>query len=181
MKLLIIQTSPIHTASTFLVNAIHGLIPELFDKKIIGIWCNNFQDNFENIIVVKNHDTNIDKLIDKYNKIYKLIFICSERREMNKNIDEKYKTYNNVVIFDFNELNETSNNTLTQIVDNIYNKIKKILPDIELDNTKCIKRIELMNSRYDDIKSKPFSYIDEFFQIHGSHRNRVRFSNEMIK
>lgn len=33
MKTLIIQTSPQHTASTFLVNAIYGMIPELFDKK----------------------------------------------------------------------------------------------------------------------------------------------------
>jgi len=38
MKLLIIQTSPKHTASTLLVNAIYGLIPELYNKKIIGIW-----------------------------------------------------------------------------------------------------------------------------------------------
>ena len=37
MKLLIIQTSPFHTASTFLVNAIYGLIPELIDKKIAKI------------------------------------------------------------------------------------------------------------------------------------------------
>ena len=43
MKTLIIQTSPYHTASTFLVNAIYGLIPELSNKKIIGIWNNNFE------------------------------------------------------------------------------------------------------------------------------------------
>lgn len=36
MTILIIQTSPTHTASTLLVNALYGLIPELNDKKIMG-------------------------------------------------------------------------------------------------------------------------------------------------
>ena len=38
MRLLIIQTSPKHTASTFLTNALYDLIPELHDKKVIGMW-----------------------------------------------------------------------------------------------------------------------------------------------
>jgi hypothetical protein len=147
MKLLIIQTSPKHTASTLLVNSIYGLIPELSDKKIIGIWDDNFENYFENIIVVKNHNTNIDELINKYNEKFKLIFICSERQEMNYLIDEKYKNYDNVVVFEFNELNETNDNTLIQIVDNIYAKLKDVLSDVELYKTKCIERIKLMNIR----------------------------------
>jgi hypothetical protein len=174
MKLLIIQTSPKHTASTLLVNAIYGLIPELFDKKIITTRIDNFETYFENIIVIKNHNTNIDDLIHKYNQKYKLVFICSERQEIGYVIDEKYKTYNNVLTFDFSELNETTNNTLIQIADNIYNKVQKVLPDIELDTTKCIERIKLMNIRYAEIKNKPFNYIDDFFEIHGSHRNRKK-------
>jgi hypothetical protein len=176
MKLLIIQTSPTHTASTFIVNAIYGIIPELFDKKIVGTWDNNFEKNFENdfknIIAFKCHNTNIDELINKYNKKYKVVFICSERQQKNYLIDPKYKTYNNVVVFDFDELNETIDNTLIQIVNNIYNKIKNVLPNVTLDKTKCIERIKLMNIRYEEIKNKPFSYVDDFFEIHGSHRNR---------
>lgn len=175
MKLLIIQTSPFHTASTFLVNAIYGLIPELFDKKIAKIWDENFETNFKNIIVVKNHYTNIDHLINIFNTKYKLVFICSERQEKNYLIDQKYKSYDNVVVFDFNELNETNTNTLRQIVDNVYDKIKPLLSDINLDKMKCIKRIELMNKRYDEIKDHNFSYIDDFFEIHGNHRNRKYF------
>jgi hypothetical protein len=38
MKILIIQTSPFHTASTFLVNAVYGIIPELLEKRIICIY-----------------------------------------------------------------------------------------------------------------------------------------------
>jgi hypothetical protein len=172
MKLLIIQTSPYHTASTFLVNAIYGLIPELFNKKIIGLWDNHFEKYFKDIIVIKSHDLLIDKVINKYNKQYKLVFICSERQKMNYLIDKKYKSYDNVVVFDFDELNETSDNKLIQIVDNIYNKVKNVLPNIILDKTKCIERIELMNIRYEEIKNMPFTYIDDFFEIHGSHRNR---------
>lgn len=176
MKLLIIQTSPPHTASTLLVNAIYGIIPELSNKKIYFKPRNNnnddFENNFENIIAIKCHNINIDQLINKYKNKYKLVFICSERQKMNYFINKKYKTYNNVVVFDFDELNETNDNTLVQIVDNIYNKVINILPDIELDKTKCIERIKLMNIRYDEIKNKSFKYVDDFFEIHGSHRNR---------
>jgi len=172
-KTLIIQTSPYHTASTFLVNSIYGLIPELFNKKIIGIWNNNFETYFQNIIVIKCHNTNIDELIEKYSKQYELFFICSERQEMNYIIDEKYKNYNNVITFDFNELNETEDNTLNEIVDNIHYKINNLLNNLyELDKTKCLERIKLMNNRYEEIKNKPFTYVDNFFEIHGSHRNR---------
>ena len=172
MKLLVIQTSPNHTASTLLVNAIYGLIPELHDKKIIGLWTPNFETYFENIIVVKSHDTNIDALIKKYNDQYKLVFICSQRPGINKWIDKKYKMYKNVVIFNFIELNETTNNTLTQIVDTIYSKVKNALPPMELDKGKCTERINKMNLRYEEIKNHPFNFVDDFFEIHGSHRNR---------
>ena len=174
MKLLIIQTSPLHTCSTFLVNALYGLIPECSNKRIIGSWNKNFENFFENIIIIKNHDTNIDKLIKKYNN-YKVVSICSERKETNALIDPKYKKYNNTIVFSFEELNETKNNSLVKIVNNIYVKVKKVLPeDIKLDKTKCIERINNMNIRYQEIKHKPFSYIDPFFEIHGSHRNRLK-------
>ena len=172
MKLLIIQTSPCHTGSTLLVNALYGLIPECSNKKIIGLWAKDFEKNFENIIIVKCHNTNIDELIEKYNK-YKVVFVCSERPQKNKLIDPKYKKYNNTIVFSYKELNETNNNSLVKIVDNIYKKVKKVLPeDIQLDKTKCIERINNMNIRYQKIKDKPFTYVDPFFEIHGSHRNR---------
>lgn len=172
MKTLIIQTSPKHTASTFLVNAIYGMIPELFDKKIIVSWMPNFQNYFNDIIVVKSHNTNIDELILEYSEKYNLIFICSERKQKNKFIDEKYKSYDNVIIFDFDELNETENYKLEDIVKNIYEKIKTPLKNIKLDTKKCFERLTLMNIRYEEIKYFDFNYIDNFFEIHGSHKNR---------
>jgi hypothetical protein len=177
MKTLIIQTSPYHTASTFLVNAIYGLIPELVNTKIIGIWDEDIESYFDNIIVLKCHDTNIDGLIKKYDKFYNLLFICSERQEKNYMIDDKYKKYNNVIVFDFNELNELNDNTLPKIVDNIYCKFDNMLcnlniTNIDLNKENCIERLTQMNRRYEEIKHKPFTYVDDFFEIHGSHRDR---------
>ena len=172
MKLLIIQTSPMHTCSTLLVNALYGLIPECSNKRIYGVWNKNFENFFKNIIIVKTHDTNIDELIKRYSN-YKVVFVCSERKEKNKLINPIYKTYDNTIVFSYEELNETENNSLQDIVDNIYIKVKKVLPeDIQLDKTKCIERINNMNIRYEEIKHKPFHYVDPFFEIHGSHRNR---------
>ena len=173
MRLLIVQTSPDHTASTLLVNAIYGLIPELHDKKIIYGVTEHFETYFKNIIVIKSHNTNIDAIIKKYNDQYKLVFICSQRPSLNKWIDPKYRTYKNVVIFNFTELNETTNNTLTQIVDNIYSKVKNVLPPpMELNKGKCVERINKMNLRYEEIKHCSFDFVDDFFELHGSHRNR---------
>ena len=171
-KLVIIQSSPPRTVSTLLTNAIYGLIPELFNKNVTYVPNGILKNISENVVVIKTHETDIDKLINNYDHRYKLVFICSERNGMDRLIDLKYKSYNNVVVFEYDELNETSNLTLLQIVDNIYLKVKNLLPDIELDSTKCMERIQLMNKRYEEIKTKPFDYVDSFFQIHGSHRDR---------
>jgi hypothetical protein len=66
---------------------------------------------------------------------------------------------------------------LIKIIDNIYNKVKKLfdnfqLNNLELNKIKSIERIKLMNNRYEEIKTNSFSYKDDFFNIHGSHRNR---------
>jgi hypothetical protein len=199
MKLIIFQSSPIRTASTLLINALYGLIPELYDKRILfhtmdhhhtqcsrkgtikpgsdTNYCEDcipktFDNYTENIIVIKTHNINLEQLYDLYSNNYKVVFICSERKTKLVCIDPKYKSYNNVLIFDFNELNETANNKLVEIVDNIYSKLKMLLPEIELDKTKCLNRIKLMNSRYVDIRKEKFSYIDPFFQLHGSHCHR---------
>jgi hypothetical protein len=170
-KTLIIQTCPEHTGSTFLVNALYGLINELKDKKIIYNFIPNYEIHFKNIILIKSHNIDIDGLIKKYNEKYNLFFICSERKDKNLFIDDKYKSYDNVVVFDFNELNETETNTIPKIIENIYNKLKNVLP-IELNIENSINRIILMNKRYEEIKHQPFRYIDKFYELHGSHRNR---------
>jgi hypothetical protein len=171
-KTFIIQTSPQHTGSTFLVNALYGLINELKDKKIIGEWTPNYETYFNNVILIKSHTTDIDWWIKNYNEKYNLFFICSERKDKNLFIDNKYKYYDNVVVFDFNELNETETNSIQKIIENIYGKIINHLLNIELNLENSINRIISMNKRYEEIKQEPFSYVDDFYEIHGSHRKR---------
>jgi hypothetical protein len=177
-NILIIQTSPPHSASTFLVNALHGLIEQMKDTKISFLFHKNSNINFNNIdiAIIKTHNTNIDELISEYKDKYELYFVCSERDNEYIYIDNKYKSYNNVIVFDFNELNETQDNTLPIIIDNIYNKLCKLLSKhnfIKLNKETGITRIKNMNKRYQEIKNKSFDYVDPFFEIHGSHRNRI--------
>jgi hypothetical protein len=168
MKTLIVQTSPKHTASTLLINAIHGLISELADKRIVT--GKKFKP-FDTILAIKIHNTNIDRLIKLYPG-YRVLFVCSERKDLNLLIDPKYKQYPNVLVFDFIELNATEATPLSTVVDTIYNRVAALLPDIRLDKASCLKRLIAMNKRYEEIKHHPFDYIDPFYELHGSHRNR---------
>jgi hypothetical protein len=179
MKTLIIQYSPCRTGSTVLANALYGLIPSLSNKNILF---NSSNINFnlykllnldDDIFVIKSHTKiTIDDYITKYNNDYKLFFICSERAELNLLIDEKYKLYDNVIVFSFDELNESSTNTIPMIIENIYHKINNKL-NIELNIENGINRIIEMNKLYEEIKDKDFAYFDKFYHLHGSHRNRV--------
>jgi hypothetical protein len=181
-KILIIQTSPPHTASTLLVNALYGIIEELNDTSIFYDEKAEFIDDIiekkfynKNIAVIKTHNTNIEKLTNIYKDKYELYFICSQRLKHNLYIEKKYLSYTNVVIFNFIELNETTLNDIPKIINNIYNHLNNLLSKYEfvkLNKETGIERIHNMNKIYDEIKSKPFSYVDPFFEIHGSHRNR---------
>lgn len=174
MKTLIVQTSPMHTGSTFLVNALQGLFTLLTNEPIM------YQEKLDNvekfykhdIYVFKTHDMDIDNMIKKYGEQYDLYFVCSERKTKKLFIDDKYKTYNNVIIFDYDEINETNDNPLSLIIDNLYNKISSKISNFELDKEKSYQRIINMNNKYEEIKDKPFSYVDKFYEIHGHHRNR---------
>ena len=172
-KTLIIQTSPMHTASTLLVNALYGLIPSLKHKRIVGFWEPEWWNEFDSdIIVLKSHNLDIDWFKKHFGLHYKLIFICSERKEKKLFINKKYKDLENVICFDYFELNETKKNTLQKIVQTIQEKIKQKFPNLELNSKTSLLRILAMNEEYEQIKEKPFSFVDEFYHIHGSHRNR---------
>ena len=181
-KIVIIQTSPQHTASTLLVNALHGIIEEVKDRPIRCIWDHDkfdyMQSHGTNITVVKAHDIDIDKLIRLYSNEYELFFVCSVREEKGLILDKKYASYGNVAIFQYEELNEMPENTIPMIIDRIYNRLDTWLSSrnytpIRLNKATGIERVMHMNKVYDEIKDKPFTYIDPFFSIHGSHRGRI--------
>ena len=171
---IIIQASPYHTASTLLVNAIYGLVPFFKRHRIV---CADEIDALKytrnNLLIVKTHYLNFNRQVEQTTKLNMTpIFICSERPDKNYLIPEEYRNWENVIIFDYNELNETPENSIESIVDNIIKKIDKFFPFV-LDREGCITRIREMNARYNEIKDQPFEYIDPFYEIHGSHRNRA--------
>jgi hypothetical protein len=177
-KTIIIQCSPAHTGSTVLVNILQGLIhhnkPVTYinfnNKPGYGIINDLLKDN--NICVIKTHICNIDRL-KAHLKNYNLYCICSERGD--KIIDKKFLSYNNVLVVKYNELLETTTYSIKDIVEHISSKLMGFLTsEINLDKEKAIQRIKDMNNTYISIKDKPFSYVDKFYHLHGSHRNREK-------
>ena len=169
---IIIQCSPHHTGSTVLVNILYGLIA--FNEDVIFSDIDNIlkkvKSNSNSIPIIKTHDCNIDNIMNNL-KGYNVLFVCSERN--NLIIDAKYKSYNNVVVINYNDLNETDILPINIIVDKVYNSLIDIIPrSIVLSKENAILRIQNMNTKYEEIKSYPFEYIDIHYQLHGSHRNR---------
>ena len=166
----IIQTSGTRTGTTILVNMLYGFIiknePVRFLLSVDNIprYLLNYNTN-----IFKFHNLDIDEFIEKHSDKYNLYFVCSERGD--NVVDEKYHHYKNVLIFNYDELLETETYSVEDIVNNTYNKLRSFLPDdIELNKQDAVERIQKMNTLYEEIKDKPFSYADDFFQLHGSHR-----------
>ena len=190
---LIIQTSPLHTASTVLVNGLYGMIPELSEMNVVyyaDCWDENQYDEetfedylvlessnaFEDIVVVKSHHTRLSYYMGKYGDYYNVFFVSSERKEKGSPeylFPDKYRNLDNLILFDYEEINERETYTVEDIVSCMYEKLNQTIPNIEFDIAGGVARIEGMNARYEEIKEMPFEYVDEFYRIHGSHRNRT--------
>jgi hypothetical protein len=173
MKERVIQTSPGHTASTVLVNLIYGLL----EPKSAVNWG---KLNLGKKLISKTHEGNIDSIMQDL-KDYDLYFVMSERNDEKeqKLINQKFRKYENVLIFDYTELLETKDKSLQEICENAERKLTSFLPQAIMQQAKggleqMHKRISSMNEKYQEIKNKPFSYLDPFYQLHGSHRNREK-------
>ena len=167
--IIIIQTGLKRSGTTFLVNLLYGFI--IPNEEIRGYFdIENPLQPFSKYSIYKSHLLNIEDIINKYSNKYQLYFIIAERDEK---IDEKYKELHNVLVFDYyKELLESDDNSIQNIVDNAHKKLSLFLPDdIHLSRESAINRINNMNNVYEEIKDYDFSYIDDFFALHGSHRN----------
>ncbi len=169
----IIQLSPRCTGSTVLVNMLYGYLQP--EKPVVFGFVHDLQKLKRNQII-KTHDLNIDQWMRLYGKVYKLYFVCSNRGILH--IDPKYHSYKNVLVFDYPELLETPENTLDLIIENGYQKLSIFLPahlSEHLNQESALLRIQQMNERYKEIKNKSFTnYVDDFYQLHGHHRNRFK-------
>jgi hypothetical protein len=167
MKKIIIQCGPARTGSTVLVNALYGLMhsgrPVYYRSHTI----------YEHDYIIKAHRPDLDHWVNRYKDVYEIYFVCSVRKEKGFDIDEKFKSWPNVILFDYDELLETEENTLEDIMDNLITKLDPFFKyEINMNKQNGITRIQEMNRRYEEIKNKSFLYLDEFYHLHGHHRNR---------
>ena len=169
--IVIIQTGHMRTGTTLLVNLLYGfMIPE---EEIRCLWETHHEIQLfhDKCNIYKSHCLDIEGFIQQHQEKYNVFFVCTERDD--KIINEHHKKRQNVVVFDYNEILETEAYPTDKIIENAYNKIRELLPQsISLDKETCKTRIEKMNETYKEIEDKDFSYIDEFFQLHGRHRSR---------
>ena len=166
MKTLIIQSSFPRSASTLLVNVLYGLIVGLQDMPVI--W-NDFRHPYRieaPITIFKTHDTNLADLDFLFKEKYNTFFICSER---GATFDHRLRQMPNAAILDYTDLN---NVPVPEVCERLSLVIADMIPYINLSIPNCVARVEAMNRRYAEIASKPFNFVDSFYQLHGSHRLR---------
>lgn len=180
----IIQSSNPGSGSTVLVNILMAFFQPYEGVTFMG---KNYykEDMISNNIVIKTHDKKIDDWIQNFGEKYELYFIISDRNDYDW---QKYYDYDNILFIQYEELLETDENPLDQISENLYNKIEKFLPlKFMVYNRKKISikngtnRITNMNKRYEEIKDKPFEFVDKYYQIHGSHRNKNHNESKKIR
>lgn len=175
MPTVIIQSSFPRTGSTFLVNALYGMVAGMHDQPVC--WDDLMSGGAPPILkagltIIKTHNTNLEEIVKMFPHTTDLYFVCSERGAMRFN--DYYRNFKNVVIFNYDELNETITLSLKTIVDNIYKKLSRSLTRIMLNKSNAYMRLQMMNERYKEIEYEPFDYTDPFYNLHGSHRRRPK-------
>lgn len=171
----IIQVSPPHTGSTVLAN----LVVEFFEKNSPVFFTEDFFIP-EDRIVVKSHNVNLDLWVEKFPE-ESLYFIISVRDgDDYMQIEQKYQNWPNVLIFNYNEILATNSLTTKCISENVHKKITNFI-DFPGSSSKDLQnRFDNMNECYEKIKNKPFSYIDKYYNLHGSHKGRKPLSKKQM-
>lgn len=168
--IVIVQTGHMRTGTTLLVNLLYGFMAP--DEKIHCLWEPDHPIYpFHKYNIYKSHHLNIDEYMKQHSEKYEIFFVCTERDD--KKIPEKYKNNKNVLVFDYLEILETEFYNMDQIINATYDKLRGFLPEhVFLDKDTCKTRIDKMNEKYAEIENMDFSHVDDFFQLHGRHRNR---------
>lgn len=140
-----------HTGSTALHNIIHGLYDTPGTPVVIS---NTITDS----LVMKSHFMG---LLSETKKGTDAWFILAQR-------DRKYDNLNHrCIVIPYDVI---CNGTEAEIVNNIARMTQRIpLPQ---NIPVAIERFAGMNRFYPLIKDRPFTYSDDYYSLHGHHRNR---------
>ena len=178
--------SPGHCATILTLNVLLGLI-----DKDRGAEHSSSHFPTESLVSF-THDLNIDDHTEKIKALgFTPLFIVplrygdepTEERWVKKGC-EKYRAYSNVTVLDYNKLNKTEENSIENIVDYVHKSLTDMIFCVsnedagalwyqQSNKTNAVERIKKMNERYDEIKDKPFSFVDKYYHLHGGHRNRA--------
>lgn len=159
-----------NTKSNFLINIIHGLI---YKDEPIYI---DMDTMIHHKLIVKTHDTNIDKLILQYGANYDLYFVgCENTRPYLK----KYYSMENVNIFKTTDLIISEYNDLPKIIEHVYNSLNTFLPrelfnvDKENSMNQAMDRMLTMSVEYNKLVNKYSTELNSFYNIRGTKKENV--------
>ena len=170
-----IQLSHPGSGSTVLSNLLMAFFQPY--ENVVFMGKNYYTENIvHDNIVIKTHDKSIIDWNNKFSDKYDLYYIISDRHDYDWS---EYYNQEKFLFINYEELLEKPNNSIEKISENVFKKIDNFLPqEFMIYNRKHISiqnginRINNMNKRYAEIKDKPFEFVDKYYQIHGSHRNR---------
>jgi hypothetical protein len=173
----IAQTSFPRSGSTILCNVLYGLfspsLPVIFSSR-----------PNRNRLIYKSHmpkDRLNLSVLD--NEEYDIFMIMSER---DRKYPDEFRSHEKVLIFPYEDLVAKdqycphSEHSLEWVVSNIYEKSISFLPSCLFTRKSemiknALRRINDMNKLHEEIKDKPFTFRDEFYHLHGSHRGMYHF------
>jgi len=169
----VISTAP-RTGSTLLTNIVYGLLNHSspvswLPSSSISNWdLSVFKQSGGGPVIVKTHCP-----VNKLPRITspKTIYVSLRRAGVgDPYIIDDPGTGN--LVFDYDRLRYESENELREVVEHVKIRLSPCLPGVRFDTEAAVSRVQRMDERCLDIKDKPFSYVDPFFHIHGSHRGR---------
>lgn len=170
----VILASPPQTGSTLMLNLVHGYLAPNEPRH----WCT--ERLIDDFMITKTHRLNIEEWMTKYPQ-YDMYFVMTERddEKMTRVICDADKERKNVLVVNYDDINETTALCMDTIVDDMYDRFSKFFPEEIRPSGKKRKitdnmntRVYHMNKMVEQIKDMPFHICDEYYGVHGGHRNR---------
>lgn len=147
-----------HTGSTVLHNLLQGFYQPGTPVKVTS--GDEMVDDIKTYGLVKSHD--VDRLEELSRIFPHSWFVCSRRKQ-------SYPNHPRLIEIPFELL---SNPDVHYVAEQVSHMLKNI--PWECNVLAGAERLRGMNSMYDVIKDRPFSYYYPYYHIHGSHRNREK-------
>lgn len=165
---IVLVASSAHTGSTVLANVVTAILEP---GKAVN-WLPGPSEARREMMIVKTHSIkpgmcSIKNWRDAFPN-RRLVIISSVRKDhpdyLPRNSFVTRVKYRNLAVSD--------EESVAKVVYDALGKILTELPPRKEAVLRAKQRLEKMNTRYEEIQHKPFSFYDAFFHLHGHHRGR---------